>query len=63
MIIEVTEPNECSDCVFCEELIYCGLRDGDHIEFDNEYSKAVPSFCPLQNQNMKVTNKVKVIER
>ena len=36
MIIEVKPVDNCSDCVFCEEGIWCKLMDGEHIDYDYE---------------------------
>ena len=64
MIIEVSQKDDCSNCVFCEELIFCSLLEGEHIDFVNDkWGKAKESFCPLTNKTKNITDKIKVIER
>lgn len=64
MLIEVNQKNDCSDCVFCQEGIYCGLLDGEHIDYDYENNRMVASFCPIINPEMrdKITDKVKLVK-
>lgn len=64
MIIEVLPNDDCSNCVFCEEMIYCALLNGEHIEFDEDkWGKAKESFCPLSNVSRPVTDEIRVIKR
>lgn len=64
MIIEVLPKDDCSNCVFCEEMIYCSLLNGKHIEFVNEaWGKAKETFCPLINKGKNITDEIRVIER
>ena len=62
MIIEALPKENCADCVFCSEMIFCNLRDGEHIEFDDKFERANDWFCPLRNDQIIVTNKVKVLK-
>ena len=64
MIIEVLPQNNCMDCVFCEEAIYCKLMDGEHIDYDYDNGREVASFCPFINPQMvsEMTNKVKFVK-
>ena len=64
MIIEVSPKDNCADCVFCSEMIFCNLLDGEHIEFDDKFEKASDLFCPLRcGDPVGVTDKVKVVKR
>ena len=64
MIIEVDAKENCSDCIFSEEFIWCGLRDGDRIIFDEEsYGMPDKDFCPLLNSKIEITDKIKVLKR
>lgn len=51
MKFEIDIPSKCDECVFCEELVYCGLLYGEPIyrnskEYDFEHRA---KFCPFDN--------------
>lgn len=63
MILEVKPVDDCCDCVFCEELNYCKLKDGEHCNFDYLNERYVATSCPLINKTESVTDRVRIIER
>ena len=50
MKLEIDLPKDCSECVFCEELIYCGLLYGENIYEDGDYDIGRPKFCPFDSK-------------
>lgn len=53
MKFEIDVPKSCDECVFCEELIFCGLLCGEPLypnpfeEYDDEHRA---KFCPFDSK-------------
>ena len=51
MILEIDLPEDCTDCVFCEEAIYCSLLGGEPIYDNEDYGIGHRvGFCPFDNK-------------
>ena len=50
MRLEIDLPSDCSECVFCEESIYCGLLCGEPTYSESEYGISRPKFCPFDSK-------------
>ena len=46
MIIKVKPVEECNQCVFCDDFIFCSLK-GDSLDYDFDNKRYFASFCPL----------------
>lgn len=59
MIIKIDHKEDCSNCVFCEEAIYCSLKDGD-LCYSKDFEKR---YCPIDDKEIPITEKVTIVER
>ena len=50
MKFDIDLPKNCSECVFCEEAIYCSLLYGEPIYNDYDYGIDRPNFCPFDSK-------------